>query len=71
MIPADGKVHTWSFRYEPDAKADPVWRDRVLERHITDQTGNGRPYELQGEESLFERLKRRSRTSPARCFTAA
>ena len=54
----DGKPHTWSFRYEPEARADPVWHDEALERHITDRTGNGQPYELQGEEHLFERLKK-------------
>ena len=48
----------WSFRYEPEARADPVWHDKALERHITDRTGNGQPYELQGEEHLFERLKK-------------
>lgn len=57
LTPSD-EVHTWSFRYEPNAKADPVWRDPVLEKHITDQTGNGQPYELQGEEHLFERIKK-------------
>ena len=58
LLPPDGKPHRWSFRYEPHAEADPVWRDPLLERHITDRTGNGPPYELQGEEHLFERLKR-------------
>jgi hypothetical protein len=50
--------HTWSFRYEPDARADPVWHDKALEKHITAETGNGRPYELQGEEHLFARIKK-------------
>ena len=36
----------------------PTWHDEALERHITDRTGNGQPYELQGEEHLFERLKK-------------
>ncbi len=57
LLPADGKPHTWSFRYEPEARADPVWHDEALERHVTDRTGNGRPYELQGEEHLFARMK--------------
>lgn len=57
LLTPDGKVHNWSFHYEPDARADPIWRDKALERLITDETGNGRPYELQGEEHLFERLK--------------
>ena len=42
----------------PRRRADPVWHDKALERHITDRTGNGQPYELQGEEHLFERLKK-------------
>ena len=42
----------------PRRRADPVWHDEALERHITDRTGNGQPYELQGEEHLFERLKK-------------
>ncbi len=58
LLQPDGQVQDWSFHYEPDARADPVWRDAALERHLTDQTGNGQPYELQGEEHLFERLKR-------------
>ncbi len=36
----------------------PTWHDKALKRHITDRTGNGQPYELQGEEHLFERLKK-------------
>jgi hypothetical protein len=58
LLAPDGKPHSWSFRYEPDAKADPTWRDKILERHITDHTGNGAPYELQGEEHLFERIRK-------------
>jgi hypothetical protein len=58
LLPADSKVHTWSFRYEAETRADPIWHDEALRRHITDRTGNGQPYELQGEEHLFERLKR-------------
>jgi hypothetical protein len=58
LLEPDGKVHNWSFHYEPDAKADPVWRDKTLERHITDRTGNSAPYEIQGEEHLFERIKK-------------
>lgn len=57
LLPSDGKVHTWSFRYEPAAKADPTWHDKALERLITDRTGNSASYDLQGEEHLFERLK--------------
>ena len=57
LLPDDGKVHTWSFHYEPEARADPTWYDQALERHITETTGNGAPYELQGEEHLFGRLK--------------
>src|SRR5262249_33635240 len=62
LLPADSKVHTWSFRYEPEARADPTWHDEALKRHVTDRTGNGQPYELQGEEHLFERLKREEPT---------
>lgn len=62
LFSPDGKVHSWSFGYEPDARADPVWRDDALERHVTDQTGNGLPYELQGEEHLFERMRREEPT---------
>ncbi len=58
LLPAGPKVHTWSFRYEPEARADPTWHDEALKRHVTDRTGNGQPYELQGEEHIFERLKR-------------
>ncbi len=57
LLKPDGRPHRWSFHYEPDARADPVWRDKPLERLITDRAGNGQPYELQGEEHLFERLK--------------
>jgi hypothetical protein len=57
LLKPDDKVHTWSFRYEPEARADPIWQDEALERHVTDRTRNGQPYELQGEEHLFERLK--------------
>lgn len=58
LLKPDGQVHTWSFRYEPQARADPTWRDKALERHVTDRTGNGQPYEIQGEEHLFERLRK-------------
>jgi hypothetical protein len=58
LLEPDGRPHSWSFRYEPGARADPVWHDRALGRHVTDRTGNGRPYELQGEEHLFERMKK-------------
>ncbi len=57
LLEPDGSVHSWSFHYEPDVRADPVWRDKLLQKHITDRTGNGRPYELQGEEYIFERVK--------------
>lgn len=58
LLKPDGKRHAWSFRYEPEARGDPVWHDKALERHVTDRTGNGQPYELQGEEHLFERLRK-------------
>lgn len=58
LLKPDGKVHTWSFHYEPGARADPAWHDRALERHVTDRTGNGQPYELQGEEYLFARMQK-------------
>ena len=58
LLNDDGHVHTWSFHYEPDVRADPIWHDAALERHITDRTGNGQPYELQGEEHLLARLKK-------------
>jgi hypothetical protein len=57
LIAPDGAVHRWSFHYEPEARADPVWHDKGLERHVTDQTGNSPPYEIQGEEYLYERIK--------------
>ncbi len=57
LLPADGAVHTWGFRYDPEARADPEWRDKALERHVTGRTGNQAPYELQGEEHLFLRLQ--------------
>ncbi|MBX3176593.1 MAG: hypothetical protein KF886_04475 [Candidatus Hydrogenedentes bacterium] len=55
LIPPDGSVHTFSFVYEPDARPDPIWPDTLLEKHITEETGNMRPIELQGEEFIFER----------------
>ncbi|MFO0954217.1 MAG: hypothetical protein U0835_24280 [Isosphaeraceae bacterium] len=58
LLQPDGAPHRWSFRYEPEARADPVWHDRALERHVTSRTGNGQPYESQGEEHLFERLRK-------------
>lgn len=58
LLKPDKSMHTFHFRYEPDARADPVWRDPLLERHVTDRTGNGQPYELQGEEHLLERMKK-------------
>ena len=57
LLEPDGKPHRWSFHYEPDVKADPVWHDKLLEKHITSETGNGRPYEIQGEEFLLERIR--------------
>ncbi len=58
LLAPDGQPHSWSFRYEPNVRSDPTWHDKSLERHITDQTGNGRAYELQGEEFIFARLKK-------------
>ena len=58
LIPADGAQHAFSWTYEPDARPDPVWRDALLEKHITSETGNGRPIELQGEEFLLERARK-------------
>jgi hypothetical protein len=66
LFPADGQVHQWGFAYDPDAKVDPEWRDKVLEKHITEETGNGRPYELQGEEHILERAKKDDPTLTAR-----
>ncbi|HUF62091.1 MAG TPA: hypothetical protein VMN36_08445 [Verrucomicrobiales bacterium] len=57
LLPPDGAVHSWSFRYDPEARADPEWRDKALERHLTDRAGNMVPYELQGEEHLLLRLQ--------------
>jgi hypothetical protein len=57
LLKPDGTAHTWSFRYEPGARANAVWHDRALERHVSERTGNGQPYELQGEEHLLARLK--------------
>jgi hypothetical protein len=57
LLEPGGKVHAWSFRYEPGARADPVWHDKALGRHVTGRTGNGQPYEIQGEEHLFARMK--------------
>lgn len=56
MLKPDGAVHTWSFEYDPDAKADPNWSDPGLQKHVTARTGNSQPYELQGEEYLLERM---------------
>ncbi|MEZ6047740.1 MAG: hypothetical protein R3C11_19615 [Planctomycetaceae bacterium] len=58
LLDPDGTVHDWSFRYEPHAKADPVWRDKNLEGIITSEGGNGRPIEIQGENFLLEKLKK-------------
>src|SRR5919109_1115168 len=58
LLKPDGQIHKWSFHYEPDVRADPIWHDKALERHITDRTGNSAPYEIQGEEHLFDRLKK-------------
>ncbi|MCA9433315.1 MAG: hypothetical protein KC940_22545, partial [Candidatus Omnitrophica bacterium] len=58
LLDPDGKVHNWSFKYEPDIQVDPVWKDKLLEKHITEETGNGRPYELQGEEFILERARK-------------
>jgi len=57
LLPPDGSAHTFRFDYDPDARPDPVWRDALLEKHITSETGNGRPIELQGEEFLLERMR--------------
>jgi len=57
LLADDGSVHTWSFRYDPAARPDPVWRDALLEPLITEHTGNGAPYELQGEPFLLERAR--------------
>ncbi|MBX3442186.1 MAG: hypothetical protein KF774_07245 [Planctomyces sp.] len=57
LLQPDGATHAWSFRYEPDVRADPVWRDELLERHVTSRTGNSAPYDLQGEEHLLERMR--------------
>jgi hypothetical protein len=57
LIPPDGRPHTWSFRYEPEARADSTWHDQALERHLTDRTGNSQPYETQGEEHILARMK--------------
>jgi hypothetical protein len=62
LLAADSKGHTWGVRYEPEAGADPAWHDEALKRHATERTGNGQPYELQGEEHLFERLKQEEQT---------
>ena len=43
LLAPDGKVHNWSFRYEPEVNADPIWHDKALQHHITDRTGNGQP----------------------------
>jgi hypothetical protein len=65
LLEPHGRIHTWSFRYEPEARADPVWHDEALKRHVTDRTGNGLLYEFQGEEHLSARLKTtRLRTDP-------
>jgi hypothetical protein len=32
LLKPDGPVHTWSFRYDPEARADLVWHDKALER---------------------------------------
>lgn len=57
LLTDDGAVHSWSFVYDPDAHVNPVWHDKELEQLITEQTGNGAPYELQGEPFLLERVR--------------
>lgn len=57
IIPPDGEVHTWRLEYSPDATVDLKWKHPELKQYITDQTGNGRPIELQGEQFIFQRMK--------------
>ncbi len=57
LLKPDGKPHTWRFHYEPEARPDPTWHDALLQQHVTELTGNGAPYELQGEEHLLRRMK--------------
>lgn len=52
LLKPDGKPHRWSFHYEPEARADPVWHDEALKRHITDLTGNGGPWCLHRDHGL-------------------
>ncbi|MAT16359.1 MAG: hypothetical protein CMJ46_13940 [Planctomyces sp.] len=58
LLDPDGAVHEWSFHYQPDAKVEPNWRDKNLEAIITDEDGNGRPIEIQGEQFLLEKLRK-------------
>ena len=58
MILPDGRAHTFTLTYDPDAKTDSAWRDALLEKHITSETGNGRPIEIQGESFILERAKK-------------
>ncbi|MEW6754699.1 MAG: hypothetical protein AB1505_27495 [Candidatus Latescibacterota bacterium] len=57
LIDPDGRVHTFRFVYDPDARPDPVWHDPLLARHVTDETGNMRPIALQGEEYILQRAR--------------
>jgi hypothetical protein len=56
ITPGDG-VHTFNLVYDPDARPDPVWRDSLIEKHVTSETGNLRPIELQGEQFILERAR--------------
>ena len=58
LLPDDGSIHSWRFQYDPDVRADPVWHEQTLKQHITDRTGNGQPYELQGEPFILKRVRK-------------
>src|SRR4029079_46907 len=58
LLKPDGRIHTWSFRDEPDVRGDPTWHDKALEQLVTNRTGNGGSYEVQSEERMFDALKK-------------
>jgi hypothetical protein len=58
LIVPNGAAHTFRFDYDPDARPDSsVWHDTLLEKHVTSETGNMRPIELQGEQFILRRAR--------------
>ncbi|MBK7493879.1 MAG: hypothetical protein IPI28_00195 [Candidatus Omnitrophica bacterium] len=55
LIAPDGARHTFQFDYDPDVRPDCTRLDPLLAKHLTSETGNGRPIELQGESFILQR----------------